>query len=173
MTQLFPGDVGFSKITGLTGLFVRFGQFIVGDDSPFTHVFVVTNTNPGLVLEAMPNGMRTRVFTGAEVGVAYARLPLSDEQRRMVPLVSKQFENVKYGFSAYLYLFLNRFGGAPARLKRYIETNGRMICSQTADEFLRRLNYHVFNDGRMPHDVTPGDLFNELALQGRIFRAEA
>ncbi len=168
MTELLPGDIGFSKIGGLTGLFVRFGQFVIGDDSPFTHVFVVIT--PTIVLEAMPSGMRYRKITGKEEGVAYARLPLTDEQHRMVPLVASQFENVKYGFSAYLYLFLNQFGWAPAWLKRYIERNGRMICSQTADEFLRRLGYHVFDDGRMPHDVTPGDLFNELAMQGRIFR---
>src|SRR5688572_27667066 len=159
MTELLPGDIGFSKISGLTGLFVRFGQFVIGDDSPFTHVYIVVANNTDgthIALEAMPSGMRYRLLDGKEEGVAYARINLTAYQRLYVPELATQFKNIRYGFSAYLYLFLNQFGWAPGWLKRYIERNERMICSQTADELLRRIGYHVFNDGRMPHDVTPG-----------------
>jgi hypothetical protein len=34
-----------------------------------------------------------------------------------------------------------------------------MICSQLADEAAMRGGWHLFSDGRIPQDVTPGDLW--------------
>lgn len=43
---LQPGDIGFGPIGGLTGLLVGVGQVLLGDESRFRHVFVVTEGVP-------------------------------------------------------------------------------------------------------------------------------
>jgi hypothetical protein len=38
-----------------------------------------------------------------------------------------------------------------------------MICSQLVDEAYLRAGVHLFDDGRDPGDVTPGDLLYVIA----------
>lgn len=65
-----------------------------------------------------------------------------------------------YGFSDYLALTLAHLGFRPQWLRTYIARSGRLICSQLVDETFRRQGLHLFTDGRIPMDVTPGDLDN-------------
>ena len=166
MAKLKPGMVGFTQIGGVTGFFVNLGQALIKDASRWTHAFIVIS--PGLILEAMPSGARFRSVTGDEPNVLYADFALTDDQRFEIHLAAARQEGVKYGFSTYLSLALVSWGFRPKWLERYISTNGRMICSQLVDEVLRRVGYHVFDDGRAPHDVTPGDLFYAAVEQGAI-----
>lgn len=37
-----------------------------------------------------------------------------------------------------------------------------MICSQLVDQALADAGFHVFDDGRLPQDVVPAELFRAL-----------
>lgn len=47
-------------------------------------------------------------------------------------------------------------------LARWISTRHDMMCSQLADQALTDAGFHVFDDGRLPQDVVPAELFRQL-----------
>lgn len=159
--NLKPGDLGFTRITGFTGWWVNLGQSLTGDANRFTHVFVVMDDDT--VIEAMPNGARFAPLDREyKTDVMYARLPLTDEQRQQIVTEARRLMarpgGIPYSFTDYLALALKHWG-IPARLlRKYITNSGRMICSQLADYLLTKAGFHLFTDGRLPQDVTPGDL---------------
>ena len=146
-------------------MLVTAGQAIIGDGCRFTHAWV--SLGSGLILEAMPGG--ARIVDGyARPGPVF-RLPLSVTQANNAAAYGRLLEGTPYGFSDYLALALHQF--APhspltARVRRYVSSSGHMICSQLVDHLLCRAGYHLFDDGRLPQDVTPGDLFYACAEQG-------
>lgn len=170
-----PGDLGFTTIAGMVGGWVNFGQAALNDACRFDHVFAVAHAvgDPeypgGLIVEAMPNGARVRPLADRlGPGYAYATVPLTDEQRRMVPAIAQGFvaaragRGVPYSFGTYLELALAQYRvtrWTTPGLRKLIDDKGHLICSQLADELLRRVGFHVFDDGRWRGDVTPGDLF--------------
>jgi hypothetical protein len=44
----------------------------------------------------------------------------------------------------------------------FIADSGHLICSQLVDLCYLRAGAHLFDDGRLPGDVTPGDLWKLL-----------
>lgn len=55
-------------------------------------------------------------------------------------------------------------------LDRYVTSTKHMICSQLADQALSDAGFHVFDDGRLPQDVTPAALFRQLlCLPGQFY----
>jgi uncharacterized protein YycO len=173
--NLKPGDLGFTRITGFTGWWVARGQSLTGDANRFTHVFVVMDDDT--IIEAMPGGARYRPLDREyKTDVMYARLPLSDTQRQLVVKTARELMarpgGIKYSFFDYVYLALRHFGLQANWLKRKIQKFGHMICSQLADYLLNGggeydkkgnwtpnpLGFKIFKDGRLPQDVTPGDL---------------
>jgi hypothetical protein len=60
-------------------------------------------------------------------------------------------------------------GIANGPVRRYVTSSKRMICSQLADQAMSDAGFHVFNDGRLPQDVTPSALFAKLlSLPGTV-----
>lgn len=179
-----PGSFGLSRIGGVLGMAIAAGQAATFDGSRYTHAFLVVDG--GSVVQAMPSGaelapladflgrddvrfcdapvrtavaaygaaMRDAGLRDAELwSAAYERglrYGLSEEARKLV--------GTPYGFSDYLALTLAHLGVRAPRLRRYIAQSGRLICSQLVDEVYRRHAIHLFDDGRLPMDVTPGDL---------------
>jgi len=160
--NLRPGDLGFTRITGLTGWWVNLGQAITGDACRFTHVFVVMDDDT--VLEAMPKGARFAPLDREyKTDVVYARLPLNQQQRSELVNEARRLMarpgGIKYSFTDYLALALAHWGLKAKWLRKYIAKSGRMICSQLGDYLLSHAGFQVFKDGRLPQDVTPGDLY--------------
>ncbi len=159
--NLRPGDLGFTRITGFTGWWVNLGQALTGDANRFTHVFVVMDDDT--VIEAMPNGARFAPLDREyKTDVLYARLPLTEEQRRQVVVEARRLMarpgGIKYSFTDYLALALAHWGINAKLLRNYIQKSGRMICSQLADYLISHAGFKLFTDGRLHQDVTPGDL---------------
>ena len=172
-----PGDFGFATIPGGLGGWVNLGQAVLHDSCRFTHVFVVVypvghpGFRDGLIQEAMPGGMCVRPLADRIApGYAYAPMDLTEGQRDRVPEVARTFmpdlgddaRGPGYSFGTYLALGLAQYRAtrwSTPGLKRLIDKHGRLICSQHADEFARRLGLHLFTDGRWRGDVTPGDCF--------------
>ncbi len=172
--NLKPGDLGFTRISGFTGWWVNLGQALTGDSNRFTHVFVVMDDDT--IIEAMPGGARYAPLDREyKTDVMYSRLPLSDEQRQLVVQTARSLMQrpggIKYSFADYLYLVLKHWGIPAFMLRRAIQKFGHQICSQLADYLLNGggtykdgkfypnpQGFRLFKDGRMPMDVTPGDL---------------
>jgi hypothetical protein len=162
---LKPGDIGFTRIGGRLGWWIALGQALTGDANRFTHVFVVLDNDE--VAEAMPSGARIQPFEREyKSEVAYIKVGLTPEQRTaLVEHLRGRMAlpgGIKYSFADYLALALAHFGVKAKKLRDYIAKSSRQICSQLADYELCNVGYHVFNDGRLPQDVTPGALFFEL-----------
>lgn len=153
-----PGDIGLTKIGGVLGWFVYLAQWFNGDKSQWTHAFVVLPHDQ--VIEAAPGGAeifhdckyldRDTVYVSPE--------GLSEEQRRLIVAEAVRLHGTPYSFADYLALFLGRVKLCRGITRNYVRNSGHMICSQFVDEAYRRSGVHLFDDGRLSQDVTPGDL---------------
>lgn len=154
---LLPGDIGFATIPGRVGWWVNVGQALLRDSARWTHVFLVLQG--GMVVEAMPSGARVRPVD-LTADCAYARLPLTEDQRAQIHDVGWQLAGTPYSFADYAALAAWEWG-LPGRqaLRSYVRDSGHMICSQLVDHALAQVGFHLFDDGRLPQDVTPGDVF--------------
>jgi hypothetical protein len=195
LSDLRPGDVIFPTITGYAGLLVGAGQVVLGDATPsewqVRHVAVVTQPGyPGLrpmIVQAMPSGAEEVEITDAHWSRTYPvlRLDLQDrgslvdlpykqaERALSVAEAARRYIGVPYSFADYLaiagrhVLALKPTTRTP--FDHYVTASGHMICSQLVDQALTDAGYHVFNDGRIPQDVTPAALYRQLlALPGTV-----
>lgn len=162
------GDILLLRINGLTGVAVWLMQAFNRDLSKWTHVGVVLDS--GWVFEAEPGGAKLTPLTryadrsGAlvthqlTINRKLTELQLTPTQRQAISDCARDYIGRQYGWGTYAYLALYRLGVRPAWIKRRIQRSDRMICSQAADQAYRDCGIALFNDGRMPMDVTPGDL---------------
>lgn len=158
-----PGTFGLSRITGVVGALIGLGQLVIGDGSRYSHAFVILDDSTAM--EAFPAGAaitpKGYALSRRPLALSWA-IPLTDEQRAAIVREARLLEGTKYGFSAYLHLALSGVGIRWPWLINYLQRNKRMVCSQLVDEVYRRAGIHLFDDGRAPFDVTPGDLANLL-----------
>lgn len=186
MTDVLPGMFGLSVIGGNLGKLVRVGQRIVDRrDATYTHAFLVVDEDR--VIEAEPGGARfapLSKYQGRE-DVLFSDLPIQREVakaqagwakvgytfalsdaalsyenilRRRVVLFGDRCEGVPYSFLDYFALALERYNIHIKAVQNRVARNDRMICSQLVDWAYEQVGIHLFDDGRLPQDVTPGDL---------------
>jgi cell wall-associated NlpC family hydrolase len=161
VTDPQPGDFGLCSISGDVGRLIRLGQWLNGDGfTGWEHAFVFVGD--GQIVEAMPGGARladVSEYDGRPLLWSTGRIPLTDGQRAAVAGAARGFLGVPYGFGDYLSLALLRFHVRPGWVKRRVASNRTMICSQLVDASLLAAGVHLYADGRIPGDVTPGDLW--------------
>lgn len=158
-----PGTFYLTRIGGLVGWLISLGQWLLGDASRYTHAGIVLDD--GLVLEAMPSGARIRPLADvlARRPLAFSWcIALTPVQRADIVAQAWALRGARYGFSCYLHLALTRVGIRWGRLVDHLERNDRVICSQLVDLAYRRAGAGLFDDGRAPFEVTPGDLAHRL-----------
>lgn len=158
-----PGDFFVARSVGpfswLTRLVTR---------SHYAHAgFFVT---AGTVVEAEPGGARLTPwshFTGKVVRTS-AGVPgfeLTDDQRRHAAAVGMSLVGTPYGFLDLLCIGLLQFGVRPRWVRNRVRRSDRLICSQLVDLARLALGSHLFDDGRLPQDVSPGDLADLIGLR--------
>jgi hypothetical protein len=173
--DLLPGDIGFTTIPGRVGAGVALGQAMIRDECWFTHAYLVYDVWPdqdaAVLVEAMPRGARTvpmRSTTRIGPGFGYVRLPLTLDQRASMRAYALDLVGTPYSFLDYLSIALLHLH-LPRRLVAARVTSSRhLICSQLVDQALTDAGYHLFADGRLPRDVTPGALFRQAGAQGDV-----
>lgn len=186
MTDIKPGMFGLTEISGVTGKLVRLGQRIVErQDYKFTHAFLVVDNER--IIEAEPGGARFApiskyedrpdvVFSDLPIQLAVAEaraawdkvgysFALPDAEtayenilRNRVVRFGDQCEGIPYSYLDYFSLALERFNVHIAAVQHRVQRDDRMICSQLVDWAYMQVGIHLFDDGRLPQDVTPGDL---------------
>jgi hypothetical protein len=172
--DLMPGDVGFYTIAGRVGGFVSIGQALLRDECWFTHAFIVGEryeNGTAMIVEAMPHGARRVGLVGTDrcgPGYGWARLPLTLGQRASVSEYANATIGTPYSFLDYLSLSLLHLGLPRKLTAGRVTSSGHMICSQLVDYVLCRAGFHLFADGRLSQDVTPGALFRRAGAVGSV-----
>lgn len=155
--QPLPGDIGLTEIQGVVGGLVRLLQYLNGDFAKPTHVYVVLDDET--VFEAQPGGAVITPLSEYDARWReYVAVDLTPEQRMRIVSRARTYVGTGYNWTTYFYLAAYRFHFRPKWLKRRVQNDERLICSQAADKIYADEGVHLFNDGRMPYDLTPGDL---------------
>lgn len=156
------GDIGLVPIGGNVGKLIRVGQWLNGDGfRNYEHAFMYIQD--GKMVEAQPGGA---VYSdidryGSVENILW--LPCPDEYRSAVGSAAVALLGTPYSFLDYGALAAVRLHMPSKAIRRYVMSTGHMICSQLVDEAASRGGWHIFTDGRLPQDVTPGDL-SKVAL---------
>lgn len=182
-TDLLPGDIGFTVTPGGIGTAIAIAQAAAdGADvlrkrgtsdngGWFTHAFLVTEVPDGSasIIEAEPEGSVHTIIRDRErigPGFGYVRLLLTDGQREEITQISGSLIGIPYGWLDYLSITALHLGLPRPWVQKRVITTKSMICSQLVDYALQRVGFHVFDDGRLPGDVTPGALFRQAGALG-------
>lgn len=163
----YEGEIILTPIEGWVGCLVWVLQLLNGDTSRWTHAALVLDN--GEVFEAQPGGAKISplskyrdrpwaVVSKIKVGDELLPLELPSQTRARVIEEARNLEHIGYNWTTYFYLAAYRLHIRPAWLKRRVQKSKRMICSQAVDHIYRLAGVRLFDDHRMPHDLTPGDL---------------
>lgn len=175
LADLRPGDIGFGPIHGNIGIGIRVALAILDGGAPYQHVFMITEAiqkatagfdeyDPPMAVEAMPGG-------AVEVDISmrwtskncYVRPNYADvTQAEYAAQTAKQLIGTPYSFLDYYALAAHHLHLPSKLVDNYIKSSKHMICSQLVDHCLASADWHVFNDGRLPQDVTPSALYYKL-----------
>lgn len=183
-----PGDFGLSVISGKVGKWVGWAQDIVErQQCHYTHAFLVIDNDEVVEAEPGRHGAIISPLSKYErPDVLICRYPVKKAVRTyglelfaagMAPgkcrqLVTEYEEalrehladfgrslrGTKYGYLDYLSLGLERFNVKIPFVEDRVRRQDRLICSQLVDFVYQMAGIHLFDDGRLPQDVTPGDL---------------
>ena len=161
MTEPLPGDIGLTKIGGLAGAFVNFGQWFVGDFAPVQHALVYVGE--GMVVQAMPSGAELIPLKDASPVVMWSTdlISLGDGEREVICREAKALVGTPYGFLDYLSIALERLGVRPRWVLKRVISSKTLICSQLVVEAYLRAGVDLFPH-EFPGDQTPGDIYHLL-----------
>jgi hypothetical protein len=169
-----PGSFGLAVIAGKTGKLVQWGQNIVdGRKETYTHAFFVLDK--GEVIEAEPGGAEINpiskyvgrsdvLFCDKPVQQALNFFPwanradLEGTLRKVMVERARSLEGTSYNYLDYVAIGLEHFNIDLPFVRNRVRREDRMICSQLVDYVYQICGIHLFNDGRLSQDVTPGDL---------------
>lgn len=178
-----PGDIIFGPIHGGVGAGIGLAQLTLAAAEPgriwrqgwhewwrVRHVLVITESgaNPRAV-QAMPHGAEeieltaSRFWTPEYVFVRPAWM--GEVQGPVVAARARRYIGTPYNFATYAAIPAHRAHIPVPHLDRYIASRKSMMCSQLADQCLSDAGWHVFDDGRLPQDVTPSELYRAMIMQ--------
>lgn len=172
MSTPLPGDFALTRISGFTGRAIAAGQWLIGDGSPVQHAMIYVGG--GYVVQAMPGGAEMIRLEDANEPVIWstdigASTPaqrrvwgMSPDKRRAVVREALALVDTPYSFVDYASIGLAAWHIRPAWVRNFVASTSHMICSQLVDEAYKRAGVQLFDDGRLPGDVTPGDLWHLL-----------
>jgi len=152
---MFPvraGDFALARSEGFAGVVIRAVTF-----SPYNHVRLITSEH-GDTLESLGQGATPGFVRPGDVVVS---VPMSDEQRAMIPAIARSLHRTPYSYTGVILLGLARLGvirNPEGWLATRLRRRDDLFCSQLVDEAHLRVGWHNFTDGRLPHNVTPGHL---------------
>jgi hypothetical protein len=152
---MLPGDVALFRPHNLVGRAIS-----VITTSRYCHARLIVDTD-GSTVEAdfAPGAKRGHV----EDGDLILSPPLTPEQRDKAPAVASALIGIPYGWSDVFALGLAQFGVRLPSLSRQVARPDRLFCSQLVDLVWRAVGFRAFDDGRLPQNVSPGDIA-DLAL---------
>ena len=112
----------------------------------------------GMCVEAAPQGARLASADYGNNAILVSKLDLSDSQRVELCRTATSMIGTLYGWADIASLGALQYGLKPDLIRDFLEHSSELICSQLVDQAHLRIGVHLFDDGRLPMDVTPGDL---------------
>jgi hypothetical protein len=173
-----PGDIMFAQHVSpkSVDLLIKWGQWSLGQPSYPHHVAVVVQGGPDpRIVQAMPHGaeevdLDERYFTR---DYEFIRPRYLAGEGHAVAQAARSYVGTPYSFADYLAIEGVHLGIKNGPIRRYVTSSGHMICSQLGDraltegiQFFRGPDWHVFDDDRLPQDVTPGALRARMIEMG-------
>lgn len=134
--------------------------------SEVNHAVVLVN--PGQIVEADPGGAQeVPLDTYDGMPKWWSRIELTTAQRRNIAVAARALVGTPYSWMDVLCVGLAHLFGVhvPARVRARLSDPSRLMCSQLVDAVYLQAGVHLFTDGRLPGDVSPGDLLD--LVQGR------
>lgn len=144
-----PGDVALARGNDFVGMGIQFGT-----RSRYNHVRLLVDTK-GKVLEADPSGAQWHHVHPDDVVV---RPPLTVAEQAAIPEIAQRLHGTPYGFLDCAALGLAQFGITLPSVTRRVSRPDRLFCSQLVDYAWFLAGFRAFDDGRVPQDVSPGDI---------------
>jgi len=156
-----PGDYFLTRASTALGLAIR-----TVTRSPVNHAGIVTAVNPDGTVQTVqalsrgvvPRPLPSRVATGDAVVIVHPTI--AHQQRLGIVRAAEMLvhRRVGYDFADLLAAGLLQCGVSLPSIRRKVANPDRMICSQAVDWSYQQAGVHLFDDGRTPQAVTPGDL---------------
>lgn len=144
-----PGDFALERDSGLIGWAIR-----LFTRSRWNHAKLIVDES-GKTLEALASGA---VYGKVQPTDIVIQAPLADNQRADIAHIAWLLEGRPYAYLDILALALAQFGIRPKWAQRRLENEDQLFCSQLVDYAWALAGFKAFDDGRIPGDVTPGDL---------------
>ncbi|MGN6724131.1 MAG: hypothetical protein ACTHJM_16105 [Marmoricola sp.] len=144
-----PGDVALFRPHNALGRAVA-----VFDRSRYCHVRLIVAEDGTTVEADLKGAIEGRVRDGDVIVTA----PLTVAQRALIRAHAEALLGTPYGFADIGALALAQFGIRLPSLSRRLDRYDRLFCSQLVDVVWQSVGFAAFDDGRLPQDVTPGDI---------------
>jgi DNA-binding CsgD family transcriptional regulator len=146
-----PGDYGVQRTRGLAAWAIR-----IATRSKFSHAFVVVRD--GNVIEARGSGAVCRPLGVRDAIYSSDAIQLSPFDRNGIVSAAMRLVDTPYGWLDIISIGLLQYGIKPKLVRDRVQREDKLICSELVDLAYFRGGVHLFADGRLPMDVTPGDL---------------
>lgn len=152
MSEPALGAFGVVRTGGWAGRLIR-----VVTDSPVNHAAVYIGN--GMVVEAQPEGAR---MTTMDPNMIWSEAP--GDKGEEVAANAVFLIGTPYSWVDVVCIGLAKLLGwdVPESIRHRLNSRGNLMCSQLVDTAYLRAGIHLFNDGRIPGDVSPGDLYDLL-----------
>ena len=173
VTEYTPrvGDYFLTGLPGVAGLLIRIGQAVMGDWSRYTHAGTYVGVVDGVRSCVEATGQGLKLVPLADVLqrplLAWSTDDIPEDARALIATLALADLGAAYGWLTYAQLVADQFGLKATRLRAYVATSTNRICSQSVDYYRMVAGVHMFNDGRQPGDVSPGN----LAQVGTVWHA--
>lgn len=154
------GDFEVVPIKGKGGRLIRLGQYLNGSGfKDYEHARLYLGN--GRMIEAEPTGARIVPLQASDGGMWSTRIiKLTIAERNKIVKFGRLCEGVGYSDLDYFALAAHKLRLHPLDniLKNRVTSSEHLICSQLVDWCYMMAGVHLFDDGRWPGYVTPGDL---------------
>lgn len=179
------GDIVFCTIAGGAGAVVAAGQLLLAAGERGwvwdtgvkewwrkRHVGVAVWYEGVLsIVQAMPGGVEMVPLdvTGGKYTILrpnYSTTPGDWNQAKLVARAAMEYIGTPYDFATYVAIPAYRRGLRTQSIEEIISGIDTMMCSRMVDAALDFARYHLFDDGRLPGNVTPSELYRQLKRQG-------
>jgi uncharacterized protein YycO len=158
------GDFEVVPTGGYGGKLIEIAQ-IISNTGRANYEHARVYVGDGNIVEAMPGGARLAPLSENDGGLWSKNLiDLTGTQRMNIAEAAKGYVGVGYSPADYFAIAAYKFhlGLLVPGLKRYVASSKHMICSQLVDQCYADAGVQLFDDGRWPGYVTPGDLADLL-----------
>lgn len=181
LADLREGDIAFGPIHGLTGAGVGVAQLALATVEPGLiwrqgpgewfrkrHCGVITGAGDApRMVQAMPGGAEEielwpETHWTPEWVFIRPNYSFALDQAGRAAEWARAHIGTPYDFLTYGAIPLYRAGLHTASIEHIISDTGTMMCSRLVDAALAGAGYHLFNDGRLPGNVTPSEAYRQL-----------